>query len=486
MRVSYAQDEPAECGVACDLDCTAASQTLIKYTLMAEVENKTSRHVMAVIGGATAGSEIARILAERGALVIVFEQNPRPYGKIEDGLPRWHIKQRRDEYEEINKRLDHPNIEYVPLTRMGSELDFDDLRTAWGLSGIVLTHGAWKDRAFPVEGADQFIDRGLVYQNKLIYWFNHYPEKTYDGPRYELTPGAIVVGGGLASIDVVKVLQIEMTLAALKARGIAGDMLALEREGIEPVLAASNLKYSDLGVAPCKLYYRRRVLDMPLSDIPPDAPEKRANALKQARAKILEKAQRKFLFEFQELRAPSGVIVENGAVVGVSFSRTELVDGQVRIVQANAETARAPLTISSIGSIPEPIPGIAQKGEVYTYVDQKIGLLMEGPTAVFAAGNVLTGKGNIKDSLVSGTEIGTRVAEAYLGLSGEEFKIAEGARMEAAASGEKIAGAVGMRQKIAPEHVARLLGHVRKRQRVVGYEGNYRAWIAKVTPPDLH
>ena len=130
-----------------------------------------------------------------------------------------------------------------------------------------MAHG--KIGAFPVEGADQFIDRGLVYQNKLIYWFNHYLEKTYDGPRYDLTPGAIVVGGGLASIDVVKVLQIEMTLAALKARGIASDMLALEREGIEPVLAASGLKYGDLGVAPCKLYYRRRVLDMPLSDIPP-------------------------------------------------------------------------------------------------------------------------------------------------------------------------------------------------------------------------
>jgi len=441
---------------------------------------------MAVIGGATAGSEIARILAERGALVFVFEQNPRPYGKIEDGLPRWHVKQRHDEYEEINKRLDHPNIEYVPLTRMGRELDFEDLRTNWGVSGIVLTHGAWKDRAFPVEGADQFIDRGLVYQNKLIYWFNHYLEKTYDGPRYDLTPGAIVVGGGLASIDVVKVLQIEMTLAALKARGIAADMLALEREGIDPVLAASGLKYSDLGVAPCKLYYRRRVLDMPLSDIPPDAPEKRAAALKQARAKILEKAQRKFLFEFQELRAPSGVLVDNGMVVGVDFSRTDLVDGQVRVVQQNAETARAKLTISSIGSIPEPIPGIAQKGEVYTYVDQKIGLLMDGPTAVFAAGNVLTGKGNIKDSLDSGSEIGTLVAEAYLGLSGGEFKIAEGARKDAAASGEKIAGALSARPKIAPDQVARLLGHVRKRQLSVGYEGNYRAWIAKVTPPDLH
>jgi ferredoxin/flavodoxin---NADP+ reductase len=453
---------------------------------MTDSENKSSRHVMAVVGAATAGSEIARILAERGALVIVFEQNSRPYGKIEDGLPRWHVKQRKDEYEEINQRLDHPNIEYVPMTRMGRELDFEELRTTWGLSGIVLTHGAWKDRAFPVEGADQFIDRGLVYQNKLIYWFNHYLEKNYDGPRYDLTPGAIVVGGGLASIDVVKVLQIEMTLAAMKARGIAGDMLALEREGIDPVLAASGLKYSDLGVAPCKLYYRRRVLDMPLSDIPPDAPEKRANALRQARAKILEKAQRKFLFEFQELRAPSGVIVENGVMVGVNFSRTEVADGQVRIVQEGAESARAPLTISSIGSIPEPIPGIPQKGETYTYVDQKIGLLMDGPTGVFAAGNVLTGKGNIKDSLDSGTEIGTHVAEAYLGLSDKELKIAEAARKEAAASGEKIADAVSMRQKIAAEGVASLLERVRKHQRAAGYEGNYRAWIAKVTPPDLH
>src|SRR5260370_2142027 len=223
---------------------------------MTQQENNSSRHVMAVVGGATAGSEIARLLAERGEIVIVFEQNPRPYGKIEDGLPRWHVKQRKDEYEEINRRLDHPNIEYVPMTRMGRELDFDDLRTKWGLSGIVLTNGAWKDRAFPVEGADQFIDRGLVYQNKLIYWFNHYLEKNYDGPRYELTPGAIVVGGGLASIDVVKVLQIETTLDALKARGIAADMLALEREGLAPVLPPSPMKTRHPTVPPSHLSHR--------------------------------------------------------------------------------------------------------------------------------------------------------------------------------------------------------------------------------------
>lgn len=440
---------------------------------------------MAVIGAATAGSEIARILAERGTLVVVFEQNPRPYGKIEDGLPRWHVKQRKDEYAEINQRLDHPNIAYVPLTRMGRDVQFEELRTQWNLNGIILTHGAWRDRPLPVEGADQFIDKGLVYQNPLIYWFNHYLERAYDGPRYELKPGTIVVGGGLASIDVVKVLQIEMTLAALAKRGISEDMVRLEREGIEPVLASHNLTYADLAVAPCKLFYRRRVIDMPLSDIAPDAPPKRADALRAARGKILDKAMRKFLFGFQELRAPTGVIVEDGRMAGVQFSATEVAEGQVRILADRVEVARGPLTVSSIGSIPEPIVGVPQRGEVYTYVDQKIGLLMDGPTAVFAAGNVLTGKGNIKDSLESGTEVGTRVAEAYLGLSAESLPLAEGARREARAEAEKIAVAIEAREKLAAAAIDKIIGRVRERQQAVGYEGNYRDWIAKVTPPDL-
>src|SRR5580700_6465931 len=112
------------------------------------ITRENPRHVVAVVGAATAGAEIAQILARRGAQVIVIEQNARPYGKIEDGLPRWHVKQRRDEYAEINQRLDHPNIQYVPLTRLGAGLSFDELRTGWGLSAIVLAHGAWRDRPF--------------------------------------------------------------------------------------------------------------------------------------------------------------------------------------------------------------------------------------------------------------------------------------------------------------------------------------------------
>jgi 2-polyprenyl-6-methoxyphenol hydroxylase-like FAD-dependent oxidoreductase len=35
---------------------------------------------VAVVGGAVAGAEVAGTLAERGIEVVVFEQNPRPFG----------------------------------------------------------------------------------------------------------------------------------------------------------------------------------------------------------------------------------------------------------------------------------------------------------------------------------------------------------------------------------------------------------------------
>ena len=117
---------------------------------------------------------------------------------------------------------------------------------------------------------------------------------------------------------------------------------------------------------------------MPLSDIAPDALPKRAEAMRAARAKILEKAQRKYLFEFEPLRVPTRLIVEDGQMVGLQMSRTEVADGQVRTIPDSASPVRAPLTISSIGSIPEQIPGIPTKGEVYAYIDASVGLLDDG------------------------------------------------------------------------------------------------------------
>ena len=157
----------------------------------------TARHVVAVIGGATAGAEAAASSPSAVSWCVVFEQNARPYGKIEDGLPRWHVKLRHKEYETINDKLSRPGVHFVPCTKIGRDVDFPALAVEWGFTAVILAHGAWRDRPLPSPVPTPYVGQGLVYQNPFIYWFNHFTERGYAGPQYEVADGAIVVGGGL-------------------------------------------------------------------------------------------------------------------------------------------------------------------------------------------------------------------------------------------------------------------------------------------------
>ena len=84
-------------------------------------------HFVAVIGGAISGSVAAEILADHGIRVAVFEQNTRPYGKIEDGLPRWHVEQRKQEYARIDARMKKPNVYFIPSTKLGRDFNLPQL-----------------------------------------------------------------------------------------------------------------------------------------------------------------------------------------------------------------------------------------------------------------------------------------------------------------------------------------------------------------------
>jgi NADPH-dependent glutamate synthase beta subunit-like oxidoreductase len=444
-------------------------------------------HCMAVIGGAVAGAEIAGTLAAAGAEVVVFEQNERPYGKIEDGLPRWHVALRRKEYETIGAHLSHPKVHFVPKTAIGRDIAFRELVEGWGFSGVVLACGAWRDRPLPVEGADAFVDRGLVYQNPFIIWFNHMNEAGYTGQRFEAPDGALVVGGGLASIDVVKVLMLETARAALAARGISEPMLELEVKGIPKVLARHGLAFEDLGLAGCTLFYRRDLESMPLVEMPDGADEKRAEKVRASRRKLLEKATEKYRFAVEPLCAPEGLLVEGERLVGLRFRRTRMEKGRPLPTDESFER-RGSCVISSIGSIPLPIEGIPMKGELFDFSDEELGRL-PGYTTVFATGNVATGKGNIVASRRHARMVGEVVIEAFLGLGEEghagEEALAEAAHLSLREAAERIRGEISRQPRIAPEALAALRRRVAERQRAVGYAGDYRAWIARVTPPDL-
>src|SRR5260370_7317406 len=254
-------------------------------------------HFVAVIGGAISGSVAAEILADHGIRVAVFDQNTRPYGKIEDGLPRWHVEQRKQEYGRIDARMKKPNAYFIPSTELGRDFNLPQLFEG-GSSAVVLANGAWRDRELGVPEAEQYVGKGLVYQNPFIYWYNHKNEKDYLGPRYETPDEAVVVGGGLASLDVVKVLQLENYERALRARGIQTSMHELEKR-IPEVCKKHGIKPEELGVKGCVLIYRRREQDMPLAQQPDKATPEQNAKTEQVRQKILPIAPHKYLFLFQ-------------------------------------------------------------------------------------------------------------------------------------------------------------------------------------------
>ena len=426
--------------------------------------------VVAIIGGAVAGSEAAAACAARGAIPVVFEQGARPYGKIEDGLPRWHEKLRDKEYRKIDENLGSAEILFVPKTEIGSDLSWRELYGDAGFSAIVLANGAWRDRGLPIEGADAYAGRGLVYQNELVYWFNHYEDAGYDGPVFEIPDDVIIVGGGLASIDVVKIVNLELYARALRARGIDVDIVAMEIKGIPRTLEAHGITAEDLGVKGCTLYYRRRKEDMPLASADNPTPEQLAK-LQAARVKIMDRVIRKYFVKFEELSRPVETIVEGDQLTGIRFQKTEVVDGRVHGLEGTEFDVPAAMVISSIGSIPKPIEGIPTRGELYYYDSWDTGEV-HGLPGVFGLGNVLTGKGNIKDSRKNAIEIIEKVVAAYLGVGDEAVEAPGGPSAEAEAVAEQATAG----EPMTVDAMKALADRIESRHRAIGYT-DYGSWI---------
>jgi ferredoxin--NADP+ reductase len=452
------------------------------------VSTSQPRHIVAVVGGACSGAEAVETLVGRGIHVVVLEQNDRPYGKIQDGLPKWHDKQRRQEYAKIDGKLDRPEVSFLPRTALGKDVDFADLARNWGFSAVLLANGSWKDRSSGVPGSDEMEGRGFLYQNPLIYWFNHNEEKGYSGPRYDAADGALVLGGGLASIDVVKLLMLENAARKLRERGIACDVVEMEHEGLASVLERHKTSLADLGVKGCTLLYRRSIGEMPVASARDDSPAEKARAAG-VREKLLSLSTAKYLFKVRQHAVARRLVVDDGRVTGLVVARTEYQGKKLVTVEGSDETIPTPLVVSSIGSIPMPVPGIPMDGEFYRYDDWNVGKL-QGYEGVFALGNVVTGKGNIAVSRKHGKFIAEHVMASYLGVA------APGERVDAlAAAAERIADArreevgkvadhVNAKPALGAEAVASIRKRVAERQKALGFTG-YRAWIAGVSPPDM-
>jgi len=442
-------------------------------------------HYVAIIGGAVAGSEAAAKLSQRGIRCAVFEQNALPYGKIETGLPKWHIKLRDSQERKIDQKLNHPLVDFVPNLRLGKDLLFEDLTKNWGFSAILLATGAWRDRPLSIPGIDQYLDKGLYYQNPFVAWFNQKHDPAFNDPHFQIHDDMIIIGGGLASFDVVKIVMIELVQYVLEKRQIKSDILTIEKLGIPKFLKDVNLSFSDLGLKGCTLYYRRTITDMPLTSLAENPTQHDIETAHRVRLRIFENMRSKYLFSFEQCHTPLDFIVKNDQLNGILFQKTKIENGRVVPIKGSEYKVYTPAVISAIGSLPEPIGSIPMKGDVYDVIDTETGQLHGYPN-VFALGNAVTGRGNIKESQVHGRQVSERVMDEYLAWREEDYEeIFKRAEENADRKIEVIGDYLNNRKLLDTTQMDTIRKRIKNLQKKLGYKGNYTNWIKDHLPQRL-
>lgn len=432
--------------------------------------------IVAIIGGGVAGSEAAAQLVKRGIKVLIFEQHALPYGKIEEGLPKWHVKLRNQEEQKIDEKLDHPDIHYIPCTRFGKDITLKVLQQ-WGVSAILLAFGAWRDRRLPIKDIDNYIGKGLYYQNQLVSWFNHRHEDQWSGISCKIEDDAIIVGGGLASLDVVKIIMIELLLSSLQKLGIQQDLFTLEKEGIPAVLKRHQLTLKKLGIKGCTLYYRRRIEDMPLTPLPTKISKLQKEKIYSLRKRILANLQHHYCFRVVENHFPVDKLVQDDRLIGLIFQERGASGKLIRVY--------SPLTISSIGSVPEKYSEIPFENDLLA-LEEPLLVKVKGLENVFAIGNAVTGRGNIRESLTHSRATTQHLLENFLQWQRNHFRqLVRAQELQTVTTINEIDHHLKTRTSLSQSRINTILQKVRQLQLRVGYNGAYREWIARHLPVRL-
>jgi hypothetical protein len=174
-------------------------------------------------------------------------------------------------------------------------------------------------------------------------------------------------------------------------------------------------------------------------------------------------------------------------MVGLKVAETLVEGRKANPIPGSEHELRALLVISSIGSVPEMIPGVASKGEYYDWKDWEMPRYA-GNDRVFGVGNVVTGQGNIRVSLVHSQKVTERLLAEYIGVAegdGDLSALSAPAEARGVAQAEAVRTQIAALPKLSDAQFAALEARLRAAQAKVGYGGDYDAWIAKVTPPDL-
>jgi hypothetical protein len=134
--------------------------------------------------------------------------------------------------------------------------------------------------------------------------------------------------------------------------------------------------------------------------------------------------------------------------------------------------------------VPEKLSCITMDGEYYTFTGKEVPHYT-GMDHVFGVGNVVTGQGNIRVSLVHSQKVARRLVECMSGDGDSTAGKAVTAAQQAAAGAAAVSEQLARIPPLSPAQMAAVASQVRALQQKVGFISDYDSWIAQVTPPDL-
>jgi NADPH-dependent glutamate synthase beta subunit-like oxidoreductase len=318
--------------------------------------------------------------------------------------------------------------------------------------------------------------------NPLVTWFNQNHISGIELSAMEIPDETIIIGGGLASLDIAKIIIIENVKRALREIGIKENALHLEHQGIHKVLEDHGTSFEKLGLKGCRLITRHALGGMPLTPIPDNATQEEIDKAVATREKILSKVQEKFPFEVVPNKAPVDKIIEGDKLAGIIFEKTEEKDGKFTSIPDSREEVMAPLVISAIGSVPETIPGIPMKGEIYDVEEIGSGKI-RGLKNVFALGNAVTGRGNIRQSMIHSRQVSENIVDQYLAWNEDDYKeIFDAAENRVGKRIGSILDALREEAMLSGQQIEAIDAKIMDIQKSKGFDGDYESWITKHMP----
>ena len=253
-------------------------------------------------------------------------------------------------------------------------------------------------------------------------------------------------------------------------------------KGIPEVCKAHGIKPEELGIKGLPLIYRRREQDMPLAQPPDNATPRADRQNGNGSAENVAPGARQILFRTQDRRLTTGIIVQNGRLAGLKVVETKIEGRKAEPITGSEHELRAPLVVSSIGSVPEKLSGINMNGEYYTFAGKDVPRYT-AMDRVFGVGNVVTGQGNIRVSLVHSQRVTKRVVDC---MKADDGKAGAGsAEQQVASAMDPIGKQIEVIPQLSEDQMTEVERQVHALQQKAGFTSDYDSWIANVTPPDL-